>query len=176
MDYKLLKDTPIDKAGTIFKKHPVHHYTYNSGNSQYPYTVVENNLEWFEPIKELPKSLDELKNVKGWVINNGRAVYVERTGNHDCHQNHIFGTEAQAKSAIALAQLSLLAKELNGGEDLAFVMDGRNYVVDIDIDEEIAAHLYERIWSPIVFKTYELAQFSAEHHKSLWKEYFVLLT
>jgi len=58
MKYKLLKDTPTHKAGTIFtvqgeyvtyiEQRMIHSSIYNS-------VVITNNPEWFEPVEEFKK-------------------------------------------------------------------------------------------------------------------------
>jgi hypothetical protein len=69
LEYKLLKDTPTRKAGTIFYKSANNKYINVGDDLQdieiYTIEEVENNIEWFEPIFK----------VGDWVINTKNNIY-----------------------------------------------------------------------------------------------------
>lgn len=71
----------------------------------------------FKPIvKELPKTWEDLVETKGWYVNG--ASDVKYVTNAPCQINahrNVFVTEEQAKSAIALAQLSQLREVYRQG-------------------------------------------------------------
>lgn len=52
--FKLLKDTPVAKAGCIFQEETMFYLNASAGSQDYHYLKrhVENNPEWFEEIKE----------------------------------------------------------------------------------------------------------------------------
>lgn len=71
----------------------------------------------FKPVKkELPKSWEELKLIKGYWVDSGSRITKENS-NHLCsdHHKNIFATESQAKASIALAQLSQLREVYRQG-------------------------------------------------------------
>lgn len=52
--YKLLKDLPNEKAGAMFYSNAYGNF-YNSDSVCYEKDTIENNPEWFEPVKEKVK-------------------------------------------------------------------------------------------------------------------------
>jgi len=97
MKYKLLRDTPTHKAGVI-----VHQFSNNDKyfpatdyRNGYSKDIVENNPEWFEPVKEFKKKF---------------TFPHTYTTNHgiDCYNNKIltetFATKEQAKAKKELME------------------------------------------------------------------------
>ena len=64
--------------------------------------------------KELPKSWDDLKRIKGFVIENNCYIGSSNTMSSITNRN-VFATENQAKSALAMAKLSQLMAVYNDG-------------------------------------------------------------
>lgn len=69
----------------------------------------------FKPIvKELPKTWEDLGNIKGWYVSNNKVL--EYSSNPpDESSSDVFAIKEQAKAAIALAQLSQLREVYRQG-------------------------------------------------------------
>lgn len=181
--YKLLKDLPGTKAGQIS---PVHkqeckkdwlQFLDSDGN---PIIIHNTNgkfdSEWFEEVIELPKTWEELNVKSGWVINNGRPVYVENTGCYDVCTSHMYATKAQAKSAIAFAKLSQLVKSVND----FYYSNWRQYdsrsihTVSRNEKNELITDEWFYTYFLLAFPTNELAQASLENNRDLWEDYWMI--
>lgn len=136
--YRLLKDLPdwpkgseitVDNFGFILGYSPLH----------YP--------DFFEPIIEWPKSVDEIHNAK---LKN-------------------YTTD----SVFAYQKLLLLAAEMNGdwipdwnNSDFKYIV--LSYKDCLKIDSHMSIRLN------IAFSTREAAEFSLEHHHELWEQYYMM--
>ncbi len=135
------------------------------------------NIKDCELIKEpeLPKSWEELKEVKGYYINNRSEIVGYVAGNSDnkiC--KNIFNNEKQALSSLAFAQLSQLVKVMNGDwqPDFNDGTQSKYYVQRWKDELSMCSGFYK--FHPLVFPTEKLAEFSLEHHRKLWEEYYEL--
>ena len=69
----------------------------------------------FKPIqKQLPKSWEELGEIKGWFVNTGSGTEYTQVGTYR-HNRNVFATEEQAEAAVALAQLTQLREVYRQG-------------------------------------------------------------
>lgn len=69
----------------------------------------------FKPIqKQLPKSWEELDEIKGWFVNTGSGTEYTQVGTYR-HNRNVFATEEQAEAAVALAQLTQLREVYRQG-------------------------------------------------------------
>lgn len=90
--FKLLKDTPVLKAGAIFEyNHGVYKSKCSEGTyTHYPPNYVEDNPLWFEEIIEIPKM------IKGWAhpnpchTDNFKDTYRERSFCEDKPENPLY--------------------------------------------------------------------------------------
>jgi hypothetical protein len=173
--FKILKDTPIDKAGDIFEQDDKLK-RYFSNNSQYNKEAVENNPEWFEEIIENKFETDfsKLKDVNGWFIGIGNTGIGEDILNNNWHHSNVFSSESLAKSCLALSQLSQFTKEWNSlvePEEDVFYTLVQNYRGDLVIDRFGNTTDRRRLYK-IKFNSQELAELSLKHHKQLWLDYY----
>ncbi len=69
----------------------------------------------FKPIqKQLPKSWEELDEIKGWYVDTGSGIEDKQVGTYR-HNRNVFVTEEQAEAAVALAQLTQLREVYRQG-------------------------------------------------------------
>lgn len=83
--------------------------------------------------KELPKSWEELMNIKGYFVN--PFAQVLESGNcivFDDEYKNIFATKEQAEASIALAQLSQLREVYRNGWVPNWIEDDNKYCIDIE--------------------------------------------
>lgn len=120
-----------------------------------------------------PKSWNDIKKIDGFYITEDSSIYSAKNVNILYINNNIFATQKQAKSALAFAQLSQLAKEMNGDWTPDWSTSNTKYSINRN-----SLALYINSWSAtfhlIVFKTKEMAEFSLKHHEQLWKDYYEL--
>lgn len=190
--YKLLKDLPNIKVGTIFEsngtdyKGEVYYFVGNTINISE--LTIRNNPDWFEEIKNelikepnYPKSWEELNVKKGWFIKN---QYIQEVENHikSDKTKDLFAIEKQAQSALAFAQLSQLHKAMIDEYNRVNNCDWKHDWNDVTaIGRVVRCYSYltvafevTNVYNPLVFPTRELAKFSLTHHRELWKQYYQL--
>jgi len=69
----------------------------------------------FKPIqKQLPKSWEELDEIKGWFVNAGSGIEYIQGGTYR-HNRNVFATKEQAEASLALAQLTQLREVYRQG-------------------------------------------------------------
>lgn len=89
----------------------------------------------------------------------------------------IYSNDKQAKSALAFAQLSQLAKAMNGDWESDWKnTDEDKYTIQSRCDSSFLLRIECRnvTMSHITFKTEELAEFSLKHHRELWEDYWMI--
>ena len=178
--YKLLKDIPGAKAGTIFgpladEDKPGHAKKlamYAPVGDICPSFIareISNNQEWFELIKEWPKKICELDKIEGYFIHSSGTIVKDTMPGVNT-----LPTEAHAKSALAFAQLSQLAKEMNGDwvpnwadeNQIKFIIIRKHNLLVVD-------GIFETFFN-ISFHSREMAEFSLKYHLELWEQYYML--
>lgn len=148
----------LDQARSMYKKDPT-----------MDKLILANFTKEELEKKELPKSWEELDIVKGYCLGPDKVYATENLS----HIKSIFATESQAKSALAMAQLSQLMKVYNDGEELSWstakckycIMRESKYIVKIDV---MATYHF------LSFKSAELRDEFLENFEELIKEYFEL--
>lgn len=76
MKYRLKKDAPMDKAGTIFELHDNDGFKWLASDkceTQYPLNLVDNFDEWFEEVKESEWVRKQIKQIE---FGEHKSVYV----------------------------------------------------------------------------------------------------
>lgn len=124
--------------------------------------------------KELPKSWEELSQVKGYYIDLSSRISNVPTREVEVIAKKTFKTKAQAESALAYAQLSQLVAEYNGD----WVADWSNYqqlkYVIVRRDVRLVGMVHQTGFESLAFKSSELRDYSLKHHRELWKQYWQL--
>lgn len=133
--------------------------TKNNACNEFTLHTLEGGYdEQIKLLPQLPKSWEELGDLVGYT-------------NKTVTGKGLFSTKSQAKSALAFAQLSQLAKVMNG--DWKQNLDNAQYNWTIIRNrDELKVDSYSRIFNHITFATKELAEFSLLHHRELWEQYY----
>lgn len=125
--------------------------------------------------KELPKNFSDLGNIGGYWIN-GIGVICEREvvkgESLDCSKPR-FATEKQAKSALAMAQLSQLMKAYNGDWEPDWNSNNTKYCIirERDVVFKSDSMITYRF---LAFKTPELRDEFLKNFKDLIKQYLMI--
>ena len=80
--------------------------------------------------KQLPKTWEELKDVKGWYVEYNSIVVGANYPNSDNEDKNIFATKEQAEASIAMAQLSQLREVYQDGWKPDFSNSETKYVIE----------------------------------------------
>jgi hypothetical protein len=123
--------------------------------------------------KKLPERWDELGQFEGWYINAGNVRSVERVPSEIYHRD-IFASEKEARSALAMAQLSQLMKVYRGGWEPDWGDEDQHKHCITRWDNHLSVHIFGRAHNYLSFPTRELAEKFLENFESLIKEYFML--
>lgn len=121
--------------------------------------------------KELPKSWEELGGVHGYYISTDSELEMGVVS--DINNQNTFATKNQARSALAMAQLSQLMKVYNDGWVPDWSDNESKYVInyfDHYIDRDYVLHSA----SFLAFKTEALCTLFLENFPDLIKEYFLM--
>lgn len=125
--------------------------------------------------KELPKSWEELKVIKGFSVTLFSSISVcgssKTTG--DCKKN-IYATEKQAKSALAMAQLSQLMAVYNDGWEANWNNINQYKFCIGRFESRLNVNWYSGAYHFIAFKTAEIRDEFLKNFEPLIKEYFEL--
>ena len=132
---------------------------------------------WFEPVykpTELVKSWWESFNGKGWFIDTSSQIEFRENLKKHNYNNNIFKTEAQAKSALAFAQLSHIVADANG-DWVADWFDQRQnkYVVELSRNNLISTY-YCSTKQLLPMKSEEIADACLEKHRTLWENFWMI--
>ncbi len=154
----------IEQAKSLYKSNPEYRDTLLS-----VFTDKELGIE-----PSYPKSFKDIGKIDGYFIEiNALIVDIYNLNSNKFANKNVFATEKQAKSALAFAQLSQLAKEMNG--DWIANWDNNNVkFVIVRSSEKLYIEQWCAKFYSIVFKTKEMAEFSLKHHEQLWKDYYEL--
>lgn len=123
--------------------------------------------------KELPKSFDELKvNYRGYYITSQGNI--DQCMSYGLYKNN-FTTEKQAKSALAMAQLSQLMAVYNDGWEPLYDNSSLNNKFTIQrLGTIIATTIQTNNYQFLAFKSAELRDEFLKNFESLIKEYFMI--
>lgn len=124
--------------------------------------------------KELPKKWKELKNVQGWRIDSdGGVIRASVDASPDLRKGR-FATEKQARSALAMAQLSQLMAVYNGDWEQDWSQSTVLKNVIYRRRNTIAADKFYENYEFLSFKTIELRDEFLKNFETLIKEYFMI--
>jgi len=101
---------------------------YESNEQSLKDFVLLNYPELVE--KQLTKSWEELKDVKGWYVEYNSIVVGANYPNSDNEDKNIFATKEQAEASIAMAQLSQLREVYRDGWNPDFSNSETKYVIE----------------------------------------------
>ena len=147
---------------------------YNSDNEEIKAIALKYFTENELSNDSLPVCWEDLNEVCGYFIAHNSVSEPTGVINASDYNKNVFATEKQAKSALAFAQLSQLAHRMNNGWEPDW---------EDDTDKKYSVHCvngtlhhiqYNDHWCQIAFKTNELAKFSRENHRELWKQYWMI--
>jgi hypothetical protein len=158
--YKLLKDLPTNKAGTIFTTTDNHEYT--PVGDAYPKISLLSmgNLEWFEEVFEWPKSWEDVQDCNSlWSWAKNQLLFINP---HRLSYNSI----------VARLKLEEIAKEMNGNWKPRLGV--KKFVVVYHQLQKLHTTYTENLSEIISFKTKEMAEFSLNHHRELWEDYWMI--
>jgi len=127
------------------------------------------------PVGDWPMSVEDLPEPDHYyMIDCGEVRYMD---SHGCDSTD-FATEADAKSALAFAQLSRLIRHINKGWEPDWNNKQYCYRVVFDHSKDFknlcvfsASHVSE-IPDCLIFRNGEEAERSIETHRPLWLDYF----
>jgi len=142
-------------------------------------TSSNKNISECELIKEpnYPKSWEEISYRTGYYYSFDRCGKLEINAATPCDNRdlskQVFRTEEQVESALAFAQLSQLVAEMNGDWQPDWTDLNSKYVI-IRIEDRLEKRNFSGYFSHLAFKSRELMDFSFEHHKELWEQYWQL--
>jgi len=137
--------------------------------------LLANFSEYELTKKALPKSWNEFKAISGFWINNGSDIkstgiihidYLEKSKN-------VFATKKQAKSALAMAQLSQLMAVYNDGWEPDWTDTSDKFIL-FPYNKKICSGLRHMESCFIAFKSEKIAAEFQENFESLIKEYFMI--
>lgn len=180
--YKLLKDTPTLKAGTIFEEQGSSNgykelgQVITDGCLTKPWFAVsdiDNFDEWFEEIQEYKRRRAEIGDLYYFIDDSGNVTYKYDYDNLWDNYRHSTGNyglikeELEAKREYGIARQVLL-DDAEGGE---FILDSKNwtgyYVYGVNgWLTQIVPQYYPGL---IYFRSREALEKSLEEHKEQWE-------
>lgn len=153
----------LEQAKQLYSEHPDWRETVLSDFSN-----EELGIE-----SQLPTSVQKLNSISGWWIDLNSKI--KRSDNITLPESlSMFATEKQARSALAFAQLSQLAKVMNGDWEHEWDGKEKGWTVEYHTIGNLCVEVYWWKKQHISFKTQELAEFSLEHHRQLWEDYWMI--
>lgn len=117
---------------------------------------------------------ESLEEITGYYINGDSAISSEETYLIHSYHRNIFATENQAKSCLAMSQISQLMRYYNGD----WVPDWKNkseekYSINYNGNDEslkVVFNTYAKYF--ITFRTREIAEKFLKNHEHLIREYY----
>lgn len=190
--YKLLKNLPFAKAGTIFRR-----ISFKSKDGLSDYDYLETNIlldgnqdetvfsikrnyfinnfdEWFEEVKELEQIyyVDNLGGYVSKIEKNQFAIFPALIANLKSIGNY-FETEEEAKKYLEYLKAKTIIKQDAKGFKPDWSDDDDKYLGFWDLDEDKLDWLPRSIFieASIYFKSREDIEESFEKHPKEWKTY-----
>ena len=145
---------------------------YHLGNNQINILLLANfSKEELE--NKLPTKWEDIKSLMGWYINGDSEIKTANTSFIINSNKNIFASEKEAKSSLAMAQLSQLMKVYRNGwepdwgsvEYKSCILRLRNEAKTINI---------HRAYKYLSFPTEELADQFLENFRDLIEDYFMI--
>jgi hypothetical protein len=142
------------------------------------FKLDENCKKYIASLKPiLPKSWYDLPSISGYYVD-GDDVIVESYNSAlnklpQSFEANTYKTVKQALSQIAFAKLTQLASNLNENWETDWSKYGERFTIMRYNDYVVVTSVCHK-FVPICFKTAELRDFSFEHHKDLWRQYYEL--
>lgn len=141
--------------------------------------IIDKEQSTFEKIifkkieKELPESWEELKKISGYYIST--ASNIKNYEYNTCNLNkNTFRTIQQAKSSIAMAQLSQLMYVYNDGWEANWGNANTKYILERVNNNNIGKSNHFREYQFLAFKTPEIRDKFLENFRDLIEEYFMI--
>ena len=116
---------------------------------------------------ELPKSWEEVGNIKGWFTDNMcRIEYYSGGKSTDSRDKNLFPTEEEAKASIALAQLCQLRDRYNDGWKPNWTDNNEKFCIFFN-NEKVYSGLSYYTRHILSFKTFEIREEFLKNFKDL---------
>jgi len=127
----------------------------------------------FKPVeKEFAQSWEELGGIEGYYVNANSYMHIQKRGEIGAFKRNTFATKAQAQSALAMAQLSQLMKEVHEGWVADFDNGSqRKYCIECRAQTIIPTDAW-RYFKFLAFETAEKRDNFLATHEALIKVYF----
>lgn len=153
----------VEQAKQLYLEHP-----------EWRDTVLSNFSDVELDIKpQFPISVEKLDPIDGWWIDVDSCI--KWTDSITPPESlSMFATPEQARSALAFAQLSQLAKVMNQGWEHDWNGEMAGWTVEYHTKDKLCVDIYWLKKHHITFKTKELAEFSLERHRQLWEDYWMI--
>lgn len=122
------------------------------------------------------KDWEDLNDINGYYISaSSNILQIDCMGIRSNYNRNIFATEKQAKSALAMAQLSQFMKDLGDECDIDWE-DAANvkYTITRQKNTIISETYYCRHYNFLTFKTVKIRDAFMKKHKRLIKDYFMI--
>jgi hypothetical protein len=117
------------------------------------------NIVFKEIKNELPKSWQDLENLKGFYVGINSDVVVTRDNVIKTKTNHfIFATKEQAEASIALAQLSQLREVYRDGWKPNWTTEDKKFCIETFGNNQLEIDNWHRKNYFLSFQSYEIAQ------------------
>lgn len=153
----------IQQARDLYKINPEYRNTLLS--------VFTNEELGIEPVM---KNWKELGKIRGFYLSDESKIEVQPLGDSNYKEyKALFATEKQARSALAMAQLSQLMADLGDECNVDWNNNSAKYVIyrdGVDIYKSIADNVYKFL----SFKTAKVRDAFLEKHKELIKDYLMI--
>lgn len=138
---------------------------------------IELTQEQIEQLtkKKPAKRWEDLKEVSGWYIDSySEPVYIENVHVSSLASRRLYATENQARSALAMAMLSQLMKDVNGEWKPTWNSTyQKKYIIEFT-NFKINTNYYYEFPCFLSFPTKEIRDEFLANHRELIEEYFLL--
>jgi hypothetical protein len=126
------------------------------------------NIVFKEIKNDLPKSWEDLENLKGFYVGNTSDVVMTSDNVRKGKINRfIFATKEQAEASIALAQLSQLREVYRQGWKPDWTTEDRKFCIETFGNNELEIDNWHRRNYFLSFQSYEIAQEFLENFRNL---------
>jgi hypothetical protein len=177
--FKLKHNTVLSKAGDVFIEIDklYNKDIFSNGKEYYTLQQILEHLDSFEEIKESKYTWEKCFSGKGYVIRIFSNIdYVKSLPNCDENKN-VFLLDKQAKSALAMAQLSHIIAVANTNEN--GVVEEQNGYNGFTIEFDFESNMIIFFRSPycktyLWFRTEEIAREVYEENKELIHDYLMI--
>lgn len=129
-----------------------------------------------ELIGDILKDWEDLSDTSGYYISaNSNITQIDRMSIRSNYNRNIFATEKQAKSALAMAQLSQFMKDLGDECDIDWEDDANvKYAITRQKNTIISETYYYSYYNFLTFKTVKIRNAFMKKHERLIKDYFMI--